>query len=334
TFVIACFREAPDLENLCDNGDPDCAIFALTDEEMTELREKSRQLVLTDEYAPVENLLVPVVKEAALEKAADKWNHRAKRAVTAGKYGEAVHLCREGLELFPDHKSLLNTMGRANFSMGNLHDAVETLKRAVQLRPDHISAHRGLVDCYLELGENVKAVPHFRVILNRHPTDQTTKYSFGRVLAGLGRYQEAIDQFNALSGATPDFSKAYNSWAYELYQKGDTRGAIEKYTQAVEHDSSFAEARLNLAKLLLSSKRFEEAVEAYRGYLDTVSGNSDAVGSAHVGLGDAYAALALFEEAERCYRKALRLSRESVEIKSRLNAVIEARKKTSQPADQ
>lgn len=191
----------------------------------------------------------------------------------------------------------------------------------------------GCVQCDFDGGENAKAVPHFRVILNHHPTDQTTRYSFGRILASLGRYQEAIDQFNALSGATPDFSKAYNSWAYELYQKGDTQGAIEKYRQAVEHDSSFAEARLNLAKLLLASKRYEEAVDAYSGYLETARDDSDTVGVAHVGLGDAYAALALFGDAERCYRKALRLSRENVEIKSGLNAVIEARKRTSQRAD-
>ncbi|MEE9270085.1 MAG: fused MFS/spermidine synthase, partial [Candidatus Krumholzibacteria bacterium] len=331
TFVIACFRQRPDSENICAKDENDCKIFALTDEEMTELREKCRQLVLTDEYAPVENLLVPVVKEAALDKAADEWADRAKWAVTAGKYDETVSLCRQGLELFPDHKSLLNTMGLAHFSMGRLNDAIETLKRAVHLRADHISAHRGLVDCYLEVGENKKAIPHFRVILSEHPTDQRTRYSFGTTLASLGRYQEAIEQFNALSGIRPDFSKPYNSWAYELYQKGDLEGAIEKYKEAVEYDSNFAEARLNLAKILLATKRYEEAVDAYSGCLGLNLDDPDVLMAAHVGLGSAYAAQELFTDAERCYREALRFARDNVEIRIALNAVIKAQKKILQP---
>ncbi len=240
---------------------------------------------------------------------------------------------------------LLSRLGLAQFLTGRVQDALKPLTRAVRLQPDYVLAHRTLVDCYLELGENEKALPHFRAILKRHPADQTTRLRFGKTLAKLRRYEESIKQFTALEGKRPNFSKAYNSWAYELYQQGDLEGAIEKYKRAVEADPAFAEPRLNLAKLFLSNKRYEEAIGAYRAYLELNPDDADALlnlgnaclesgrpveaatayarvielepsnPTAHFNLGRAYAAQNRFTEAERAYRKARQFSPDDVDIK-------------------
>ncbi len=345
TFVIACFQRELDVEDLGAECDPHIEIFALTDAEMAELKEKSRQLVLTDDYAPVENLLAPVVKEAALDKAVSELASRAQLAGAAEKYDEAIDICEEGLRLFPDQVLLLSKLGLAQFSTGRVQDALKTLTRAVRLQPDYVLAQRTLVDCYLELGENEKALPHFRAILKYSPADQTTRLEFGKTLAKLRRYEESIEQFTALKGKRPNFSKAYNSWAYELYQQGDLEGAIEKYKRAVEADPAFAEPRLNLAKLFLSNKRYEEAIGAYRAYLELNPDDADALmnlgnawldsgrpveaaaayarvveleptnPTAHFNLGRAYAAQNRFTEAERAYRKSRQFSPDDVDNK-------------------
>ena len=61
TFVIVAAKHKLDLSNVCEEYGTKDPVWYLDDSDMAKLRERSGGLVLTDDYAPVENLLAPVV---------------------------------------------------------------------------------------------------------------------------------------------------------------------------------------------------------------------------------------------------------------------------------
>jgi predicted membrane-bound spermidine synthase len=60
TFVVVAAKHKLDLTDVCKGYDVERSVWYLNDSDIVQLRKKSNSLVLTDDYAPVENLLAPV----------------------------------------------------------------------------------------------------------------------------------------------------------------------------------------------------------------------------------------------------------------------------------
>jgi hypothetical protein len=61
TFIVVGSDRRLALDKLVMNG---CDCYVLKPDQLALLRTRSRGLVLTDDYAPVDNLLVPVIRDA------------------------------------------------------------------------------------------------------------------------------------------------------------------------------------------------------------------------------------------------------------------------------
>lgn len=59
--------------------------------------------------------------------------------------------------------------GLRNIEQGRLPEAVEALKRAIQLKPDYAEAHLALGKAYLRLGDKDSALEEYKILkqLNR-----------------------------------------------------------------------------------------------------------------------------------------------------------------------
>lgn len=77
--------------------------------------------------------------------------------------------------------------------------------------------------------------------------------------------------------------------------------AVEKFTQAIQEDSEFAEAYNQRAIALYLSERFPEAVEDCKAALTRVPQHFGAMS----GMGHCHAHLGQWRQAKHCYRLAL-----------------------------
>lgn len=72
----------------------------------------------------------------------------AERFRRAGQSDRAVALCREGLELYPDHLSARATLGCALLELGEHLEAHRELQAVLKRAPDNLAAIRGLAELH------------------------------------------------------------------------------------------------------------------------------------------------------------------------------------------
>ena len=364
TFIIAGMNQPFDTTNLGAVYDPYCRIFTLTDEEMSELQKKSHALVLTDEYAPVVNLLAPVVKQATRSKAVGEWLKRADLAMGDKDYAEVIRICRRGLDLLPKAAELLSTWGRALHLDGDDYEAVAKYQKALKIRPTFDEAQQGLIEAYLALNEDAQTLPYYEKLLRSTPFNTTLRYNYGMSLMALGKLPEAIQQFKTVAKIRPEFADNYNNWGVALNKAGDLPGAITQYKRALDIDPNNLDARLNMAGALYANGQFAQAIDAWRQHLKRHPKDPNAAGfylrianayysmrkapealenyqratqinpdyvDAHFGRANALAALGRLDEAKAAYRTVLKLRPDDQEAKKRLENIEKIQKEAASP---
>jgi tetratricopeptide (TPR) repeat protein len=71
----------------------------------------------------------------------------------AGKYDEAVHICRSGLTRHPTYLSARVTLGRALIELEQYEEARTELEYVLQAAPENLAAIRGLAEIHQRRGE-------------------------------------------------------------------------------------------------------------------------------------------------------------------------------------
>ncbi len=99
--------------------------------------------------------------------------------------------------------------------------------------------------------------------------------NYATYLFGVGRIDEAIEQFNKLLAIKPDSVEAHNNLGCTLMHTGKFEQAIEQFKLAMKYDPSFAEASYNMAVVLLEQNRPEEAVSYLKRALELKPGDID-----------------------------------------------------------
>ena len=80
----------------------------------------------------------------------------------AGRFEEAVEVCRAGLTRHPSYLSARVTLGRALIELGELEAAQHELETVLAGAPDNLAAIRGLGDIFHRRGASKEALAHYR----------------------------------------------------------------------------------------------------------------------------------------------------------------------------
>jgi tetratricopeptide (TPR) repeat protein len=128
--------------------------------------------------------------------------------------------------------------------------------------------------------------------------------NLGNALAGLGRTDEAIEQYRLALAIKPDYVAAYNNLGLAFANRGEAEAAIALYRKALEINGDYVFAYNNLGLALAGVGRAEEAVEQYEQALKI---KPDYV-EAHDNLGRALARRGAMDEAIAHFRRALEIN--------------------------
>jgi Tfp pilus assembly protein PilF len=153
----------------------------------------------------------------------------------AGHYREALHDFNKALDLDPRNPKTWQLRGAFYTRFGQDERALTDLSRALELEAGYVEAlgprcvvlmrmqrlDEALADCTLALelkpdeidnsislgmvralrGETERAERHYRHALQLDPESAVVRYQYGVMLRGLGRNEEALQQFSAACGA-------------------------------------------------------------------------------------------------------------------------------------
>jgi len=215
--------------------------------EVAHLEKRSKGLVLTDNYAPVENLLAPVARQrgnwvARLELGRqlayettllmqqgrfEEALARNRRALTLnpilaegvhyhiavllarqGKWDEAIAEYHEALRQRPHVAAIHIGLAHALFTKGRFEEATREYQEALRLNPHFAEALAGLGSVMFRQGEFEHAAGYYREALRRDPQNVVIYTNLGSTLARQGKFAEAIEQFKEALRIDPYFTPA------------------------------------------------------------------------------------------------------------------------------
>ncbi|HID30926.1 MAG TPA: tetratricopeptide repeat protein [Desulfobacterales bacterium] len=196
---------------------------------------------------------------------------------------------------------------------------LETLWRdTISKNPEAWMAHSNLGSILAGQGRFEEAISHCSTALRINPGHAWIHGALGVALSNLGRLEEAIQHFSEALRLKPDFVEAHNDLGLALSKQGRFKEAITHFSKALKIAPDFADAHCNLGLGLARQGRLEEAIQHFSEALRLKPDFMDA----HYNLGLALILCGRGKEAIGHFSEALRLKPAFAEAHYNLGAVL------------
>jgi tetratricopeptide (TPR) repeat protein len=270
TFVIIAAKYKLDLKNIISQSEKgrELKLWYPDISDTGNLGQKSRHLVLTDNYCPVENLLTPVVCRSSKEIAdifhnraeenikrasAQKYFERAKELQQKGLFAESIENYLSAIEANPTVSiQSYNEIGIMYARTGNPKQAVEAFNKAVQYNNESEHKINMAITCrnlgivLKKTGESEQAMEQFRKAveesrreLAENPTYPQSWKRLGDTLVLMKDFKAAAEAFKEALALNPNEPVYYDNLVKALEYQGRYAEAIEvlkKYIQLMKHN--------------------------------------------------------------------------------------------------
>jgi spermidine synthase len=151
TFVVVAAKREVDLENLRMTGSREpLDSWVLPDSDVEALKDKAGRIVLTDDYAPVENLLASVVRQRAVDFRLRQARQLAENLRLRGKFDQSIAMYEHILKVRPT-VLIYRKIASMRIQQGRLSRAAEALRGAIRCR-ERIKTRVDMSEVYLDLG--------------------------------------------------------------------------------------------------------------------------------------------------------------------------------------
>ena len=180
------------------------------------------------------------------------------------RQGEMAHLLR----------------GRVAFRFGRYADAAAEFRKAVEARPESVSARINLGAALTQTGDRRGAVQQFQAALKLAPDSATAHFNLALLLAQDGYDSEAIQHLEESVRIEPRDGMAHLELAEALVRTGRPATALIHFEKAAGFVPQEERAWMGQANLLVSMERYREALDV----LESASGNMPSSGRIAHGL--------------------------------------------------
>ena len=231
TFVIVAAKRQLDPQAILHEQDEHLRCSVLSNSEIDDLKERCGGIVLTDDYAPVDNLVAPVVRQSATEILARKCLDRARESQDIGQYEQSIQWYRRAAEIAPTVAvEAYGQIGLMYVAQNKPEDAATAFCRALQVHAETGSGQAAIGSVHMNLGnllgridrpkeakeQLAQAVEWFRVELGENPCSAALWESLGDTSAALGDFQGASDAFDKAVALEPRNPSHYQKLARAL----------------------------------------------------------------------------------------------------------------------
>jgi tetratricopeptide (TPR) repeat protein len=145
---------------------------------------------------------------------------------------------------------------------GTEEEALQALRRTIELNPDHLKARLHLGRTYYDLNRSDLAEEQFRTVVKRNPYYQWGHYHLAVIALGRGSVEEALREYRKETELYPNESQAHLELAELLLKQGQTQSALEHLTAARTADPSQPAVHFALAKAFKEAGQMHKAIEA------------------------------------------------------------------------
>jgi tetratricopeptide (TPR) repeat protein len=202
-------------------------------------------------------------------------------ALAERRHRDAIILFGRAIALKGDEAVFHSNLARAVQGDGRLHDAIPSLRKAIELNPEFVGAWQALAEIYYALDNTdeaarairkvaelqtktaeaynqqgialvkanrlKEAAEVFRAGISCKPNGSGIYYNAGNVLTAIGQYSDAILCLTQASKLEPKATQVYVSLSNAHYRKGDLSAALAARSQAWRIDPNITEERFEVS---------------------------------------------------------------------------------------
>ena len=215
----------------------------------------------------------------------------------------AVQSFKRAVEIKSDFADAHYNLGLTLQELNQLDDAVKCYEKALAIKPDYAEAHNNLGVTLKDLDQLEEAVKCYEKALIIKPDYPEAHNNLGNALKNLGRASKAAECFERMLTIEPDYAEGHSNLGNTLMVLGQPNAAGKSYMKALAIEPDYAEAHNNLGITLQELGRFEDAEASYKKALAIAPHFAEA----HSNLGDLLTDLKRLDEALVSYETAFNL---------------------------
>jgi len=183
--------------------------------------------------------------------------------IDSGKREEALATLSRAVESRPNDVDLLAMHGLLALSLPSQSETgIASLSKALELDSSRSRLRLALARHYMQQGKQEQALGQLRVALTQTPTDWPVTQYYLSVLLNNGQEAEAKDVKNSLLNGFADEPRAITLAAMTEYRLGEVETARSRLEEQIENDPDNATALATLALVYQGEGENEKAVSA------------------------------------------------------------------------
>jgi tetratricopeptide (TPR) repeat protein len=145
-------------------------------------------------------------------------------------------------------------------SLRNFQSAADIYTRIIAKFPNHAEVYNSLGVSLQEMGRYDDAIAQYDTAIAMKPEYAEPYSNRGGALQTLKRFDEAFADYSKAIALKPGFAKAYNNCGVTLQELQRYEDALAHYTKAITLEPDFAEAYSNRSITLHTLLRYEQAL--------------------------------------------------------------------------
>jgi tetratricopeptide (TPR) repeat protein len=210
-------------------------------------------IILTDDYAPVDNLVAPLHlgRRFGLSKAEEHYNVGVELE-SQGRLKEAIAEYDKALHLDPNFSLAYNNRGAAYANLGQFQRAIQDYDESLRLDLQNNVAYNNRGAAYADLGQFQQAIQDYDEAIRLNPQDAKAYFNRGNAYYDLDQLERAIQDYDEAIRLNPQDAKAYfnRGVAYKkLGRKAEAIADFERFITLTNNPQWIEMARRVFEKL-------------------------------------------------------------------------------------
>jgi len=253
TYVIMASKKEISPKEIFDKYDNRLKLRYLEKKDFDYLNTKSKGTILTDNYAPVENYLAPVVRQSAKEILARKYLVQAEEFKKNGQIDKSIQRFINAADLNPSMTiKAYNEIGMLRVQQNNLDGAVAAFQKAIGSQNSSQtnlnvtgSIYMNLGTVYQRMGKDdlaneqfKEAVKQFKSEISEESESDLLYSRLGDAYASMGDFNSASQAFAKAVELAPNNPAYYDSLTKAFEYQGkydDAIGVLKKQIQLMQN---------------------------------------------------------------------------------------------------
>ncbi|MGA8027102.1 MAG: protein kinase [Bryobacteraceae bacterium] len=233
--------------------------------------------------------------------------HQKKEALWAEKALAAAREARSSNDALPEVHLALGSVYSAT---GKNVEAIQEIRRALQLAPNSDNGYIRLGHAYLKSGQSENALKALQKAVELNPYYWNNHLQLGIACFQLGRNDEALKEFKRVVELDSGSASGYNNIGAVYFQQSRWKDCIPAFRKAIELKPSSVDAYSNTGTALFYLGHYSEAITMFEKALPMAPNQEEVIGN----IADAYRQAGQWENAQAAFDRAIELTYQQLEV--------------------